>query len=54
MKDGKVLRTLNLSTSQERKDVVYSDYTVQEVLVAALSSAIDQLLNDEEFKKTIH
>lgn len=54
VKDGKVLRTLNLSSSQERKDVVYSDYTVQDVLVAALSSAIDQLLNDEEFKKNIH
>ena len=53
-KDKKILRTLNLSSSLEREDVVYSDYTVQEILAAALSSAIDQLLNDEEFKKNIH
>ncbi|MDH4163070.1 MAG: hypothetical protein OEW15_10330 [Nitrospirota bacterium] len=53
VKERKVLRTLNLSSSLEQENVSYSDYIVQEMLSEALSSSINQLLSDEEIKNRI-
>lgn len=53
VKEKKVLRTVNLSSSLEQEQVSYSDYTVQDLFGKTLSSAVDQLLNDEELKKKI-
>ncbi len=54
VKTGKIVRTLNLNSSLEREDISYSDALVQEMLAETLSSAINQLLNDDEVKKVIH
>lgn len=44
--DGRVLRTLNLSSTLNREDIVFSFDTVQRTLSEALTSALDQLLED--------
>lgn len=54
VREKKILRTLNLNSTLEQEVVSYSDYTVQDMLSEALSSAVDQLLNDDELKKKIH
>ena len=48
-----LFRKLILSTTLERKDVSFSTERLEKILSEALSSSIDQLLNDEEFKKSI-
>lgn len=54
VKERRIFRTLNLTSSVERESIGYSDFTVRELLGDALSAAINQLLNDEEIKKRIH
>jgi predicted small lipoprotein YifL len=49
--EKKIFRTLNLSSKLERQDIAFSFTQVENVLTEALSGALDQLLNDEEFKK---
>jgi hypothetical protein len=49
-----ILRTVNLNSTLEREDVVFSFYTVQETLSEALTSALNQLLADEVVKKRLH
>jgi predicted small lipoprotein YifL len=51
--EKKVFRTLKLSSKLERQDIAFSFTQVEIVLSEALSGALDQLLNDEEFKKKI-
>lgn len=51
--EKKVLRTLNLNSKLERQDIAFSFSQVEDVLSEALTSAINQFLNDEEFKKKI-
>jgi len=46
-------RTVNLSSALEREDVVFSYATVQDTLSEALTSALNQLLADEEVKKRL-
>ncbi len=48
-----VFRTLNLGSSLEREDVVFTFSIVEETLAGALSAAMDQLLNDDEVKKKL-
>jgi hypothetical protein len=47
------VRTVNLNSALEREDVVFSFSTVQETLSEALTSAVNQLLADEEVKKRL-
>jgi hypothetical protein len=49
----KVLRTLVLNSKVEREDIAFSFDTVAGALSEALSGAIDQLMQDDEFKKLI-
>jgi len=49
--EKKIFRTLKLSSKLERQDIAFSFTQVENVLTEALSGALDQLLNDEEFKK---
>jgi hypothetical protein len=51
--EKKIFRTLVLSSKMERQDVAFSYGTVSAALSDALSSALDQLLKDDEFKKKI-
>jgi hypothetical protein len=51
--EKKVFRTLNLNSKLERQDISFSFTQMENVLSEALSSALDQLLNDDEFKKKI-
>jgi len=51
--EKKLFRKLSLNTTLERKDVSFSAERLEKILSEALSSSIDQLLNDEEFKKSI-
>jgi len=51
--EKKIFRTLVLKSSVERQDVAFSFDTTAGVLSEALSSALNQLLNDDEFKKKI-
>ncbi len=51
--DKKVFRTLVLNSKVERQDVAFSFDTVADALSEALTSAIDQLMKDDEFKKRI-
>ncbi len=51
--EKKVFRTLELNSKLERQDIAFSFTQVEIVLSEALSGALDQLLNDEEFKKRI-
>ncbi len=52
--EKKVFRTLVLNSKVERRDIVFSFDTVVGALSEALTSAIDQLMQDDEFKKRIH
>jgi hypothetical protein len=52
--EKKIFRTLVLSSKMERQDVAFSLETVSAALSEALSSALEQLLKDDEFKKKIH
>ncbi|MDA8098760.1 MAG: hypothetical protein M0042_03975 [Nitrospiraceae bacterium] len=51
--EKKILRTLNLSSTIEREDVSFSFENVQGAVSEALTAALNQLLNDDEFKKRI-
>lgn len=51
--EKKIIRTLVLNSKLERKDVAFSFESVEGAVSEALSSALNQLLNDEEFKKKI-
>ncbi len=51
--EKKIFRTLVLDSKVERQDVAFSFETVESALSEALSSALNQLLNDEEFKRKI-
>lgn len=51
--EKKIIRTLVLNSKLERKDVAFSFELVEDAVSEALSSALNQLLNDEEFKKKI-
>lgn len=51
--EKKIIRTLVLNSKLERKDVSFSFELVEDAVSEALSSALNQLLNDEEFKKKI-
>ena len=53
VKEKKIFRTLTLTSKLERTDFSFSLETVEDTLSHALSSAIDQLMNDEELKKKI-
>ncbi|MEK6742046.1 MAG: hypothetical protein AABZ15_00385 [Nitrospirota bacterium] len=52
--EKKIFRTLVLNSKMERQDVAFSFESVSGALSEALSSALDQLMKDEEFKKKIH
>jgi len=49
-----IFRTLVLNSKMERQDVAFSFESVSAALSEALSSALDQLLKDDEFKKKIN
>ena len=51
--EKKILRTLVLNSRLERQDVAFSYDTTAGALSEALSSALNQLLNDDEFKNRI-
>lgn len=51
--EKKIFRTLVLNSKVERQDVAFSLYTTADTLSEALSSALNQLLNDDEFKKKV-
>lgn len=51
--EKKIIRTLVLNSKLERKDVAFSFELIEDAVSEALSSALNQLLNDEEFKKKI-
>ena len=51
--EKKIIRTLVLNSKLERQDVSFSFELVEGAVSEALSSALNQLLNDEEFKKRI-
>ncbi len=51
--EKKIFRTLVLNSKMERQDVAFSFESVAAALSEALSSALDQLLKDDEFKKKI-
>lgn len=48
-----VFRTLNLGSSLEREDVVFTFSVVEETLSEALTAAIDQLMKDDDFRKKV-
>ena len=52
--EKKVFRTLVLNSKVERQEIAFSFDRVEGALSEALSGAIDQLMNDDEFKKKIH
>lgn len=52
--ERKIFRTLVLNSKMDRQDVMFSFDSVSAALSEALSSALDQLLKDDEFKKKIH
>jgi hypothetical protein len=52
--EKKIFRTLVLNSKMERQDVAFSFESVSAALSEALSSALNQLLKDDEFKKKIH
>lgn len=52
--EKKIFRTLVLNSKMERQDVAFSFESVSAALSEALSSALDQLLKDDEFNKKIH
>jgi uncharacterized lipoprotein YajG len=47
----KFIRTLTVSSKMDRQDVAFSFESVEDAVSEALSGAINQFLNDEEFKK---
>jgi len=51
--EKKVFRTLVLNSKVEREDIAFSYDTVAGALSEALSGAIDQLMQDDDFKKRI-
>lgn len=51
--DQTIFKTLNMNSKVERQDLAFSFDAVEGLLSEALSKAIDQLLNDDEFKKKI-
>jgi hypothetical protein len=51
--EKKIFRTLVLSSKMERQDVAFSFESVSAALSEALSSALEQLLKDDEFIKKI-
>jgi hypothetical protein len=51
--EKKIFRTLVLNSKVERQDISFSFDTTAGALSEALSSALNQLLNDDEFKKKI-
>ncbi len=51
--DKTIFKTLNMNSKMERQDLAFSFEAVEGLLSEALSSAIDQLLKDDEFKKKI-
>lgn len=52
--ENKIFRTLVLNSKMERQDVSFSLDSVAGAISEALSSALDQLMKDDEFKKKIH
>jgi len=48
-----IFKTLNMNSKLERQDVAFSFDAVEGMLSEALSSAINQLLKDDEFKNKI-
>ena len=52
--ERRITRKLILNTSMDRKDVTFSAERMGDMLSEALSSSIDQLLNNEDFKKLVH
>jgi hypothetical protein len=51
--EKKIFRTLVLNSKVERQDIAFSYDTTAGALSEALSSALNQLLKDDEFKKKI-
>jgi len=51
--EKKLIRTIVLNSKIERQEVASSFESVEGAVSEALSSALNQLLNDDEFKKTI-
>ncbi len=51
--ENKIFRTLVLDSKMERQDMAFSLESVAGALSEALSSALDQLMKDDEFKKKI-
>ena len=51
--EKKIIRTLNLASRIENKDIAFSFGKVEVVLSEALSSAIDQIFSDEEMRKRL-
>jgi len=52
--EKKIFRTLVLSSKMERQDVAFSIESVSASLSEALTSALEQLLKDDELKKKIN
>jgi hypothetical protein len=51
--ERRIFRKLMLNCAMEREDVKFSVSRVESLLSEALSSAIDQLMDDEEFRKNL-
>jgi len=52
--EKRIFRKLMLNCAMEREDVKFSASRVESLLSEVLSCAIDQLMNDEEFKKALY
>ncbi len=52
-REKKVFRVLDMHGTYDRQDITFDRDMVGQALSAALSSTIDQLMNDPEFKKKI-
>jgi hypothetical protein len=51
--DKVIFKTLNMNSKLERQDLAFSFESVEGLLSESLSSAIEQLMKDDEFKKKI-
>lgn len=51
---GAAARAVHVQSALTREDVVFSFSTVQETLSEALTSALNQLMTDEELKRQLH
>ena len=52
MTEKKIIRTINVASALD-EDILYSDEKLEQQLSEALSSAVNQIFNDEELKKRL-